>query len=326
MAWRDSRRSRSRLFLFVSSIILGVAALVAIQTFSENLQKDINRQASTMIGADLVLESGRPFSKTILELMDSLGGNQSRELSFASMVYFPKSEGTRLVQIRALEGEFPYYGEIETRPTTAANSFQQKQSALVDQTLLLQFESAPGDSVKVGSLDFYISGSLLKVPGQTGITATAAPPVYIPMSYLDATGLVKKGSRIRHYRYFKFESGKDIEGLVAALEDRLELENVNYETVESTKEDLGESFKNLTQFLSFVSFAALLLGCIGVASSVHIYVKEKLNIIAVLRCVGASGNQAFYIYLIQILTMGVIGSYNRCGSWKFSTAGIAGDI
>ena len=30
MAWRDSRRNRSRLLLFVSSIILGIAAMVAI--------------------------------------------------------------------------------------------------------------------------------------------------------------------------------------------------------------------------------------------------------------------------------------------------------
>ena len=308
MAWRDSRRSRSRLFLFVSSIILGVAALVAIQTFKENLQIDIDKQASTMLGADLVFESNRPFSENIIQLMDSLGGDQSRELSFASMVYFPNTAGTRLVQVRALEGTFPYYGEIETQPEQAATSFQSRRDALVDQTLLLQFESAPGDSVRVGSLSFGISGSLLKVPGQTGITATAAPPVYIPMAYLDATGLIKKGSRIKHYRYFKFNDGRDIETLVAEIEDELDLEDVDYETVESTKEDLGESFDNLTQFLSLVSFAALLLGCIGVASSVHIYVKEKISIIAILRCIGASGAQAFYIYLIQILTMGVIGS------------------
>ncbi len=37
MAWRDSRRSRSRLFLFISSIILGIAALVAIYSLGNNL-------------------------------------------------------------------------------------------------------------------------------------------------------------------------------------------------------------------------------------------------------------------------------------------------
>ncbi len=308
MAWRDSRRSRSRLFLFVSSIILGVAALVAIQTFSINLQKDIDAQAKTMIGADLLLETNRPFSQEILDLMDSLGGDQSREISFASMVYFPGSDGTRLVQVRALEGSFPYYGSIETQPPKASSEFQNARRALVDQTLLLQFDSSPGDSIVVGELNFSITGSLLNVPGQTGITATAAPPVYIPMDYLGGTGLVQKGSRIRYKRYFKFESDLIIETVVDSIKDRLELDNIDYETVASTKEDLGETFENLTNFLSFVSFTALLLGCIGVASSVHIYIKEKLNNIAVLRCVGATINQTFGIYLVQIMIMGFIGS------------------
>jgi putative ABC transport system permease protein len=317
MAWRDSRRSRSRLFLFVSSIILGVAALVAIQTFSINLQKDIDSQAKTMIGADLLLETNRPFSEEIIDLMDSLEGDQSREISFASMVYFPQSDGTRLVQVRALEGGFPYYGAIETNPAPASLEFQQGQKALVDQTLLLQFESEPGDSVVVGELNFAISGSLLNAPGQTGITATAAPPVYIPMNYLDRTGLVKKGSRIRYKRYFKFESNRDIELILDAIEDRLELDDIDYETVASTKEDLGETFENLTNFLSFVSFTALLLGCIGVASSVHIYIKEKLNNIAVLRCVGATVNQTFGIYLLQIMIMGFIGSLLGAAAGSF---------
>lgn len=308
MAWRDSRRNRSRLFLFVSSIILGVAALVAIQTFSENLQQDINSQAKTIIGADLAIQSNRPFSDDIKELMDSLGGEQSREIRFASMVFFPRSQGTRLVQIRALEGDFPYYGGIETKPRKASGIFQEAKNALVDQTLLLQFETGPGDSVRIGSLSFNISGSLLNVPGQTNLTATAAPPVYIPMDFLEQTGLVKKGSLIRYTRYFKFERDYDLDQTVETIAERLELDNINYSTVETTKEDLGKSFQNLTEFLSFVSFAALLLGCIGVASSVHIYVKEKLTTIAVLRCVGATGNQAFWIYLFQILTMGVFGS------------------
>jgi len=39
MAWRDARRNFSRLFLFISSIIIGIAALVAINSFNENLKK-----------------------------------------------------------------------------------------------------------------------------------------------------------------------------------------------------------------------------------------------------------------------------------------------
>ncbi|HEV3251173.1 MAG TPA: ABC transporter permease, partial [Puia sp.] len=60
MALRDSRRNWSRLFLFISSIILGIAALVAIFSLGENAQKDIDRQAKSLVGADLAIESNRP--------------------------------------------------------------------------------------------------------------------------------------------------------------------------------------------------------------------------------------------------------------------------
>ncbi|MGJ8716565.1 MAG: ABC transporter permease, partial [Maribacter stanieri] len=49
------------------------------------------------------------------------------------------------------------------------------------------------------------------------------------------------------------------------------------------------------------------LGCIGIASSVHIYIKEKLKAIAILKCMGASRLQSFLIFLIQIAGIGIIG-------------------
>ena len=60
MAWRDSRRNRGRLLLFVLSIIIGIGALVATLSFGRNLSADINAQAKLLLGADLVVRSGRP--------------------------------------------------------------------------------------------------------------------------------------------------------------------------------------------------------------------------------------------------------------------------
>lgn len=116
MAWRDSRRNRSRLLLFISSIILGIAALVATFSLGDNVRKDIDKQAQTLVGADLVIESNKPINKNIRPLLDSLGDQRSEERTFASMIYFTKSQGTRLVQVRALQGDFPYYGALETTP------------------------------------------------------------------------------------------------------------------------------------------------------------------------------------------------------------------
>jgi len=308
MALRDSRRSKSRLFLFISSIILGIAALVAINSFKENLNDDIDDQAKELLGADLVIGSNRPFEGEMQKLIDSLGGEQALEISFASMIQFPKNEGTRLVNVRALQGRFPFYGELETIPPDINRRFQEEKNALVDKTLMLQYDIEPGDSIKVGQTTFHIAGQIEKLVGRPGISSNISPPVYIPYQYLDETGLVQKGSRINYRNYFKFEVSRDVNQLVETLEERLEKESVWFDTVDSRKGNYGKTFGNLTGFLNLVAFVALLLGCIGVASSVHIYVRDKINSVAILRCLGAKGYQSFSIFLIQILVMGLMGS------------------
>ena len=308
MAWRDSRRNRSRLVLFISSIILGIAAMVAIYSLGDNMRKEIDDQAATLLGADLELRSNRKVSEDISRLVDSIGDRRSEERDFTSMIYFIKNGGTRLVQVRALSGDFPYYGSLETEPSTAAQSFRNKKSALVDQTLLLQYNAKAGDSIRLGTMNFVIEGSLISAPGQTGIAASVAPLVYIPLQYLEQTGLEQKGSRIGYTFFFKFDKAVDVNALVESIEPRLIKEGINYDTVESQREDVSRSLTDLKHFLSLISFFALLLGCIGVASAIHIYVREKINAVAILRCLGAQGWQAFLIYLIQIVVIGSIGS------------------
>jgi putative ABC transport system permease protein len=308
MAWRDSRRNRSRLFLFVSSIVLGIAALVAIYSFGDNLSQNINDQAATLIGADLVISSNKAVTPAIQKLIDSLGDDKSKELSFGSMIQFTRGQGTRLVQVKALQGSFPYYGSLETTPEAAGKSFRNGREALVDKTLILQFNAKVGDSIRVGAISFKIAGVLNKAPGQSGVSASVAPVVYIPLTYMEQTGLMQRGSRIGYKFYFKFTRPVDMDKLVKNIEPRLEKEGINYDTIDTQKEQTGKSFADMTRFLALVGFIALLLGCIGVASAIHIYVREKINTIAMLRCLGAKASQAFLIYLIQIVGVGFIGS------------------
>ncbi len=86
MAWRDSSRHRGRLILFTSSIILGIAALVAINSFSDNLQHDIDNQAKSLLGADLAIEDNQVLSPKIDSLIDAIPGTKAREINFASMI------------------------------------------------------------------------------------------------------------------------------------------------------------------------------------------------------------------------------------------------
>ncbi len=332
MAWRDSRRNRGRLLLFISSIVIGIAALVAINSFSENLQTDIKREAKTLVGADLIVQGGQPATDSLEQLFDLLNSqDRSVTWSLVSMVYFPKNGGTRLSQVRALEGEFPFYGKLSTEPADAFELFKQAtqpqspvtsnqspvtnhQIALVEKTLMLQFDLKKGDTVRVGNTPFVIAGQLNSAPGRAGIAGSIAPVVYIPKKYLQETGLVQPGSLVWYQYFFKLKEGTNVADLkTTILEPALEKKPWEIETVEERREQLGEAFGNMNTFLNLVGFIALLLGCIGVASSVHIYIKDKMPSIAVLRCIGASGGQAFRIFLIQVVALGLAGGILGAG-------------
>jgi len=310
MAWRDSRRSRARLLLFMASIVLGIAALVGINSFGDNLARSVGEQARELLGADLVVSAGHRFASGLEPLLKRLGEERTREVAFGSLVEFRPGGGVRLAQVRARDGGF-FYGEWRTEPRAAAQQFAAPGAApgaLVDDVLLVQFGAKVGDSVQVGRVKLPILGRVLKTPGQSNITTSVVPTVFIPLRLVRKTGLVQRGSRVQYRRSFRFAPGTDVAAVLKPLRPRLNQADADVDTVASRQQQLGRSFADLTRYLSLVAFVALLLGCVGVASAVNLYVREKLAAVAVLRCLGASGRQALLIYLVQTAGLGLVGA------------------
>ena len=307
MAWRDSKASYKKLILFMASIVLGIAAVVSVESFSENLQYNIDLQSKSLMGADFVIDSRHPANERVQGLMDSLGGADAMEVNFSSMCLFPKNGQTKFVRVVGLEGPFPFYGELETEPKEAGKTFQSMSGALVDATVMIQFDIQVGDSIKIGEVTFPIVGSLRSAPGSGGFNSTIAPAVYLPYGDIERTGLIQTGSRLEYQYYFVADAGTNLEQLNKKLDPLLDAEEADLDTHEDTSQRIGRRYDNFIVFLNLVAFVALLLGCIGIASSVHIYIKEKLKTVAILKCLGATRKQTFVLFLLQILGMGLAG-------------------
>jgi putative ABC transport system permease protein len=294
----------------MSAIVLGIAALVAVNSFGDNLARSINEQSRELLGADLTISWTSPPSRRTQQFIKKLGKDRAYEVSFPSLVSIPRTGGVRLAQVKGLTGNFPYYGDWEVQPASAIQQFRQAKShvALIDDALLVQLDAQVGDSVKLGNTSFLIAGRVAKTPGQAAITTSVAPTVFVANEALKTTGLLERGSRVSYKYYYQFAPGTNVEQYVKRFADQLDREGVNVDTIARRQRQTGRSFSDLTQYLSLVAFVALLLGCVGVASAVQLYVKEKVASVAVLRCLGASGRQAMLIYLIQTAIMGLIGA------------------
>jgi len=306
-ARRDARGSIGRMALFISSMVLGVAALVSINSFGDNLRQAIDAEARTLLGADLSFESSRPFDDSVEAVIDSLGGLQSRRTSFSSMAYFPRTNTARLVTVRGHEDGYPYYGSIESDPPEATGTYLQGRGALVDGTLMQQFDIRVGDSLRIGLNAYRIEGRLVQTPRESAAIMLFSPRVYIPLAQVDTT-LLAQGSRATYEVYFRFEDGRDADAIVEDLGPSLREARVGTDTVSEEQGVWSRALTNLYRFLGLVGFTALLLGSLGVASSVNVYVRQRIQTVAVLRCFGASSWSTVGVYLIQAFGMGLLGA------------------
>ena len=79
MAWRQAHAARRRLALLTASVVAGVGALVAVNSFTANLTVAVAEQAQDLLGADLSLTSRSPadgikLARRLLDSLRSVGG------------------------------------------------------------------------------------------------------------------------------------------------------------------------------------------------------------------------------------------------------------
>jgi putative ABC transport system permease protein len=308
MALREMRRGVKPLLLAMLCVVLGVMSIVVAFSFRGNVQSSIRQQSKSLLGADLAIDSRQPFEADDEALIRSLGGDQSRQIGFSSMAYFPGSGKSRLVQVRALSGQFPYYGALETEPASAVKDFRDGANALIDKNLMLQFDARVGDRVRIGEHEFRIAGKLRKIPGEPVAFSLISPRVYVPMASLDGSNLLQRGSLVRYRVYFKFDSRVDVDQLVQRIGPDLQRLSLRADTVSRRMESISTSIENLSRYLRLAVFIAVLLAGVGVASGVHVYAKQKNPAVAVLRCIGASPSETVIVNLVQVLIMTVPGS------------------
>ena len=313
IAWRESRTARRRLLLYMSSISLGVAALVAIDSFTENVSQSVREQSKALLGGDVHLRARERYSARTTRLLDSLqrtGTGVSRLTTFTSMGLVARSGATRLVQVRAVSPQYPFYGEITTDPAGRWPLLSGGRYAIVDPSLLISLDARLGDTLMLGTARFVILATIRNVPGDAGVSAAIGPRVYIPDAYLQETGLLIFGSRAEYESLLKMPPGLSPARFAGRFNIRFSTDTprVTLRTVAENEFGLTQSIDQLGSFLGIVGLVALLLGGIGVASGVHAFVMRKIDTVAVLRCLGATSGQVLIIYVLQAAAMGLIGA------------------
>jgi putative ABC transport system permease protein len=309
MAWRETRGSIRHFTFFLACIALGVSALVGITGFASSLEGGIQKEARNLMAGDLEIHSHQPLSSRSVSMIRSLqdrGILTTTVAEFIAMVSEKESKTAQLVELKAVGAGYPFYGKLVTDPPEGVNNLIDHH-ALVEEALLVRLNLQVGDRIKLGEAEFTISGIIKKEPDRVAGAFSLGPRVMISQEGLIQTKLIQPGSRVRYRTLLKLPSTVDLEAIKSQIEIGLADERVRVTSYQEAQPRLRRFLKNLTTYLGLVGLTALLVGGIGVANSVRVFLRGKLDTLAILKCLGAGSGTIFRIYLLQALLLGLFG-------------------
>lgn len=307
MALREFRRGSKRFIFFLLCIAAGVAGLVGIKGFNANLQSALLREARSLMAADMTVSVSKSAGADQLQLFDELraqGIQVVHNTETASMAVNPTTKDTVLVEIKATEPGYPFYGTLELNPSGELTD----QTAYVGQDLLDRLALQPGDAIKVGNASFLISGVITKEPDRVTAGFSAGPRVMLSQGGLARANLIQFGSRARHVYLLKLSSDQQVSSVRSQLADAFAKEKPRIADFREAQPQVKTFLDRMTSFLALVSMVALLVGGLGVANATRVFLQQKLDSIAILKCVGATNRKVTGIYLTQMLLLSLAGS------------------
>lgn len=311
---REIRSSWRRLLFFFLCIALGVGSVVALRSLIQNLTRAVGTDARALMTADIEINSTSDFSPTdiakiqlVVDRSDIVEDrNETITTSSMARPADPANESLRLVELKGIEPPFPLVGDfILDSGKPFEHSLLQNNGAVVARILLEDLNVKPGDKIKIGEGEFEIRGTFDQEPGGSGGFRLGAR-VFVEKKAFDDAGITRNASRVR--RIVLYRTSGNPTPLVTALREELKGTTLTVRSYRETQERLGEQFARTENYLALTGLLILVLGGIGVWNVSRAFVEQKRKAVAVLKCLGASGNRIIAVYLLQILTLGLAGS------------------
>ncbi len=314
MARREIRSSWRRLLFFFLCIGIGVGAIVALRSTVQNVNRTVAGEARQLMTADVQLDSTRPWRPEALEIIERVAISPAvsarTETIEANTMARPADAGNAaamMVELKGIEPPFPLYGDFTLAGGARfSHDLLKNGGAVVAPLLLERLKLRIGDSIKIGESSFQVRGVIEREPG-SGTGFRLGPRVMIERSAVEATGLVGFGSRARRRILLKTNDG-EFDALVARLRAELKGQLVTVNSYRDSQQNLSEQFTRTENYLSLMGLIVLVLGGIGVSSVTRVFIEQKKQAIAVIKCVGGTARQIIAAYLAQVVALGLAGS------------------
>jgi len=329
MAVRETRASWQRLIFFFICIAVGVAAIVALSSVIRSVRDVLGGEARSLIAADALIATTRdwtPEARGTLDRRLAEAGATARTETIETPTMVRPADATkvaaRMVELKAIQPGFPLYGSLTLEGGQPySHSLLEHHGALVRPELLSALGVKVGDSLAIGTTTFVIRGVVANEPGRNLGAFSLGPRVFVDFEDMPSTTLLVFGSRARRVVLARVPDDH-LDAMVTAINQDFSEDYINARSYRATDDAIGRDFDRSENYLSLVGLIIVILGGIAVSSVTRVFVLQKIRAIAVLKCLGATSGQIMAVYLLQVVSLGLVGSVLGVAIARLALAGI----
>ena len=313
--WRDLRAGELR--LLIVAVTLAVAALTAVGFFADRLKGGLQRDASQLLGGDLVVVSDNPTPQAFLDRAAALGLQGAGTLGFPTMGRASDTQGgaSRLVALKSVQPGYPLRGSLKVADTPGGAEQTTRDipapgEVWVDAPVLESLGLAMGDKLLLGDAALRISRTIVLEPDRGGGFMSFAPRVMLNQADLAATALVQPASRLT-YRFAVVGTPQAVQQFsdwATAEIKRSDLRGVRVESLESGRPEMRQALDRAEKFLSLVALLSALLSAVAVALAARSFAASHLDDCAMLRVLGQSQRTIAWSYAFEFILIGLFAS------------------
>lgn len=306
MSRRDWRAGELR--LLCAALVVAVAAVTSVGFFVDRIRLGLERDATQLLGADVVLSADQPIGSEVAERARSEGLMLARTVSFPSMALALDGEGTSLAAVKAVSPEYPLRGTLRVQRAAGGADEPTREvpapgTVWVDPQLLQALGVGVGEELRLGERRLKISRVIAVEPDRGAAFINFAPRVMLALSDLESTGLVQPGSRVT-YRLMAAGERAAVTRYSAWLKSHLG-RGQSIESLEGGRPEMQRTLARAQQFLSLVALLAAMIAAVAVAAAARRFSLRHLDSCAVMRCLGLPQRRIFALFSLEFALVGL---------------------
>jgi putative ABC transport system permease protein len=302
------------LILFLS-IVLAVTSISSVGFLGDRLQSSMQMQASSILGADLVLRSASKIDSKYLDLAAANDLDSAEMSTFLSMVI--TEDDNLLASIKAVTESYPLRGELKIVNFQGAkikhSGSPMPGNIWIEKKLSETLELMELDKVSIGNKNFIVEGIIEDYPDRNSSFVGFYPIAIVNIGDVDAMGVIQTGSRVVYRKLFS-GSQDNLERFEKLLEEIPA--NIRVQNALDVGDNLGEDIANSTTFFNLASLFTIIISVIASMMAVRRYASRNLLHTSLMKVFGASklfilGHQTMQLTLVAIFasSLGLIFGY-----------------